>query len=109
MFSFFRCLMWGALAGILLATAAFVRADTLILKDGRRITGDVIEIGGRYMVKSSAGSVTFPVYQGLKWEKTAAAAAAPTPADVTSPRQPQKPASPAQIAARAGKRTEQGN
>jgi tetratricopeptide (TPR) repeat protein len=110
MFAFARCLICGALAGGLVATAASARADTLVLKDGRRITGDVIEIGGRYMVKSSAGSATFAVDEVAKWEKAAVGAAPGAGAGVTSPRQrPQKAASPAEISARAAKLIEQGN
>src|SRR5436309_11961981 len=96
----------GALIGALLATAVSSRADTLVLKDGRRITGDVIEIGGRYMVKSSSGSVTFPADQVAKWEKSTPAP--PAAGGVMSPRQPQNAASPAEIAARAAKLIEQG-
>src|SRR5438270_14043830 len=47
------------LIGLCVILPGILYADTLVLNDGRRVSGDVVQIGGRYMVKTTAGSVTF--------------------------------------------------
>lgn len=91
------------------ATCRFVAADTLVLDDGRQLTGDVTRAdGGGYVVKTKAGSITFSAGQVLKWEKSAATpSAAPSP-PMASTGKPVPKADPAEIAARASKLIEQG-
>jgi tetratricopeptide (TPR) repeat protein len=92
---------------VLLSLSAFTAfADTLILKDGRKITGDVVQIGGRYLVKSPSGSQTFSADEVASWEKSAPVVAPGSPGHA---RPAAKAANPAEVNAKAARLVEQGN
>jgi tetratricopeptide (TPR) repeat protein len=95
---------------LLAASGAAALADTLVLKDGRKITGDVVQIGGRYLVKSPSGSQTFSADEVASWEKSAPAAAASVSGAAPGHARPAvKAANPAEINAKAARLVEQGN
>jgi tetratricopeptide (TPR) repeat protein len=84
--------------------------DTLILQDGRRLTGEVSQNeAGNYVVKTRAGQITFPAAEVSKWEKgaTDAAAAKPLLGTTAAPSEPK--ADPAAVTARAAKIVDQAN
>jgi tetratricopeptide (TPR) repeat protein len=102
----------GARVGLVLLcfTALTSTADTLVLKDGRKITGDIVQIGGRYLVKSPSGSQTFSADEVASWEKSAPAAAASISGAAPGHARPAvKAANPAEINAKAARLVEQGN
>jgi tetratricopeptide (TPR) repeat protein len=94
---------------VLCLTAQSTSADTLVLKDGRKINGDVVQIGGRYLVKSASGSQTFSADEVASWEKSAPAAPALTGAGPGHARPAANAANPAEINAKAARLVEQGN
>lgn len=103
-------------AAVLMAGAALpMRADTLVLYDGRRIAGEVSQNdAGNYVVKTKAGQVTFSASDVSKWEKGGPATpAGPMPLKPAGPIAagggPDQKADPAAVTARAAKLVERGN
>ncbi len=72
---------------------SFVRADTLVLKDGRRLNGDVTESNGRYEVKMRLGRACVSAEQVSQWIKSNSEVAVPeTPKATETAAKPDQPA-----------------
>lgn len=85
-----RMLVATILAGIVAAPIAAV-ADTLIMRDGRQLTGTVEQVEGGYRVKSASGVVQVARFDVVEWKQATAPVApvlakpAVTPRPATAP------------------------
>ncbi len=66
-------------------TTASASADTLLCKDGKKVTGDVTLIGSIYVVKTSTGQTIVPVSTVKQWIKSDGSSTPDTPAVTSKP------------------------
>lgn len=68
------------------ALAVVASADTLVCKDGKKVSGDVTQIGSIYVVKTGAGQTVVPVASVKQWIKgEGGAETTDTPAPTSKP------------------------
>jgi len=80
----------------LVSAPAVVRADTLMLRNGRQVTGDVERVDGGYRVKTATGFVQVALSDVAEWKRTGTtAAAAPAAAAPAAPKAAAPAATPA--------------
>jgi tetratricopeptide (TPR) repeat protein len=104
-----QCRIIVTLAGVLSAVSPLF-ADTLILQDGRRLSGEVTQNeAGNYVVKTRAGQITFLSTDVSKWEKGGTDPAPAKPLIGTAAPVREQKSDPAAVTARAAKIVDQAN
>ncbi len=82
------------LAIAMLAIPAALAADVVVLKDGKRIEGEVTDIGDAYKVTTKYGTLTFPKGDVEAVEKEKAVPMPPRPVDAPPAADPEPPPTP---------------
>lgn len=90
-----RWVVAAVVASVIVGPAASLLADTLVLRDGRQVTGEVERIDGGYRVKTATGVVQVSRSDVAEWKRSTdapATPAAPAPSTATPGTAVPKPA-----------------
>lgn len=75
-----RLVLGAIIASMVAGPSASILADTLVLRDGRQLTGEVERVDGGYRVRTATGYVQVARSDVAEWKRSGDAAAPATPA-----------------------------